>query len=223
MTDGPQHRRHYAPRVVNDGPGDEGALGRLVVLASGSGSTMQALLDACDDPGFGVRVVAVGSDIADAAALGRGERAGAATFVLPMHANREAWDRALTDQVAGFRPDLVVLAGFMRLVGPVFLERFGGRCVNSHPALSPSFPGTHAPRDALAYGVKITGCTLFIVDDGVDTGAICAQRAVDVHDDDTVESLHERIKSAEREMLVSTIAKMLRTGWTITDRKVIFG
>ncbi len=184
---------------------------------------MQALLDACDDPAYGARVVAVGSDLPEAAALERGRRAGAATFVQPMAADRAAWDRELTAQVARFDPDLVVLAGFMRLVGPAFLAAFGGRCVNSHPALSPSFPGTHAPRDALAYGVKITGCTLFIVDAGVDTGAICAQRAVDVLDDDTVETLHERIKVAEREMLVSTIARMVRTGWTTVDRKVTFG
>ncbi len=195
---------------------------RVVVLASGAGSTLQALLDAAADPAFGADVVAVGSDRPGVAALDRAERAGAATFVVrvPDFADRIAWDAALTEQVAAFEPDLVVSAGFLKLVGPAFLARFEGRYVNSHPALSPSFPGIHAPADALAWGVKVTGCTLFVVDAGVDTGPVIDQRVVPVLDDDDVDSLHERIKSAERDMLVDNIGAMVRSGWTVTGRKV---
>ena len=130
------------------------------------------------------------------------------------------------DQLAdlGIEPfDLVVLAGFMKLVGPEFLHRFAGRTLNTHPALSPSFPGMHGPAEALAYGVRVTGCTLFVVDDGIDTGPIVAQAAVPVADDDTVESLHDRIKTAERALLVDAVGRMAREGFTITDRKVRIG
>ena len=127
--------------------------------------------------------------------------------------DRTQWDRALTASVAEHRPDLVVSAGFMKLVGRDFLAAFGGRFVNTHPALSPAFPGMHGPADALAHGVKVTGCTLFFVDEGVDTGPIVAQAAVPVADDDTVESLHERIKVAERAMLVDTVGRMAREGY----------
>lgn len=197
--------------------------GRLVVLVSGAGTNLQALLDACADPAYGAQVVAVGADRKEIEGLNRAERAGVPTFVLRVadYADRDAWDRALADVVAEHEPDLVVLAGFMKLVGRAFLARFGARTVNTHPALSPSFPGMHGPRDALAHGVKITGCTLFIVDDGVDTGPIVAQRAVDVLDDDDEATLHERIKVAERGMLVDVVGRMVRTGWTVTDRKVM--
>ena len=195
---------------------------RLVVLVSGAGTNLQALLDASSDPAFGARVVAVGADRPGTAGARRAEAAGVPTFVLRLadQPDRSAWDAALADAVAAHEPDLVVLAGFMKLTGPVFLRRFPGRVVNTHPALSPSFPGTTGPADALAYGVKVTGCTLFVVDDGVDTGAVIAQRAVEVADDDTVETLHERIKTAERAMLVDTVGRMARGGWTVTDRKV---
>lgn len=198
---------------------------RLVVLVSGSGTNLQALLDACADPAYGARVVAVGADRDDIEGLVRAERAGVPTFVKQVghFTSREHWDRALTDTVAAFEPDLVVLAGFMKLVGAQFLERFDGRVVNTHPALSPSFPGMHGPADALAYGVKVTGCTLFVVDAGVDTGAIVAQRAVRVEDDDTVESLHERIKVAERGMLVDTVGRMAREGFRVEGRRVLLG
>lgn len=198
---------------------------RLVVLVSGSGTNLQALLDACEDPAYGARVAAVGADRDDIEGLARAERAGVPTFVkkVGQFTSREHWDRALADTVAGFEPDLVVLAGFMKLVGPEFLDRFGGRVVNTHPALSPSFPGMRGPADALEYGVKVTGCTLFVVDAGVDTGPIVAQQAVPVEDDDTVETLHERIKVAERAMLVGAVGRMAREGFTITDRKVRFG
>ena len=198
---------------------------RLVVLVSGSGTNLQALLDACADPSYGARVAAVGADREGIEALARAERAGVPPFAKPggQFTRREHWDRALADTVAGFEPDLVVLAGFMKLVGAEFLARFGGRVVNTHPALSPSFPGMRGPAEALAYGVKVTGCTLFVVDDGVDTGPIVAQQAVPVEDDDTAEALHERIKVAERQMLVDTVGRMAREGFTITDRKVRFG
>jgi len=198
---------------------------RLVVLVSGSGTNLQALLDACDDPSYGARVVAVGADRDDIEGLARAERAGVPTFVkqVGQFSSRDHWDRALADTVAGFEPDLVVLAGFMKLVGAEFLERFGGRVVNTHPALSPAFPGMRGPADALEYGVKVTGCTLFVVDAGVDTGPIVAQQAVPVEDDDTVETLHERIKVAERRMLVDAVGRMARDGFTINDRKVRFG
>jgi phosphoribosylglycinamide formyltransferase 1 len=198
---------------------------RLVVLVSGAGSNLQALLDASTDPSYGARVVAVGADRDDIEGLRRAQRAGLPTFVVRLgdHVDRTAWDNALTNSVAEHEPDLVVLAGFMKLVGPAFLERFGGRCVNTHPALSPAFPGMHGPADALAHGVKVTGATLFVVDEGIDTGAIVAQTAVPVEDDDDVESLHERIKVAERRMLTDTVGRMAREGFTVNDRKVRFG
>lgn len=198
---------------------------RLVVLVSGSGTNLQALLDACADPAYGATVVAVGADREDIEGLRRAEKVDVPTFVLRVgdFTERADWDRALTDAVAAYRPDLVVLAGFMKLVGPAFLERFGGRTVNTHPALSPMFPGMHGPRDALAYGVKVTGCTLFLVDAGVDTGPIVAQRWVEVDDDDDETTLHERIKQVERAMLVEAVGRMARGGWTVTDRKVRLG
>ena len=198
---------------------------RLVVLVSGSGTNLQALLDATADPAYGASVVAVGSDRAGIEGLRRAERAGVPTFVVALdeHPDRDSWDRALAARVAEHEPDLVVLAGFMKLVGPLFLDRFGGRTLNTHPALLPSFPGTRGPADALAHGVKVTGATLFVVDEGVDTGAIVAQAAVPVADDDSVASLHERIKVAERAMLVDTVGRMVREGFTVTDRKVRFG
>jgi phosphoribosylglycinamide formyltransferase-1 len=198
---------------------------RLVVLVSGSGTNLQALLDASADPAYGAEVVAVGADRDGIEGLSRAERAGVPTFVLRVKdfEDRAAWDRALTDAVAGHRPDLVVSAGFMKLVGPDFLAEFGGRFVNTHPALSPSFPGMHGAAEAVAYGVKVTGCTLFLVDEGVDTGPIVAQRAVEVADDDTPDTLHERIKVAERAMLVETIGAMAREGFTVRGRHVVVG
>lgn len=197
----------------------------MVVLVSGAGTNLQALLDASQDPAYGVEVVAVGADRDGIEGLARAERAGVPTFVhaLGDHPDRADWDRALTATCRKYEPDLLVLAGFMKLVGPAFLEAFGGRCVNTHPALSPSFPGTRGAADALDYGVKVTGATLFVVDDGVDTGPIVDQVAVRVEDDDDVETLHERIKVAERRMLVDNVGRMAREGFTITDRKVRFG
>jgi len=206
-------------------PAPLGRPARLVVLVSGGGTNLQALLDAAADPAFGAEVVAVGADRPAIEGLARAERAGVPTFVerLGDHATRADWDAALTEAVAAHAPDLVVSAGFMKLLGPVFLDRFAHRVVNTHPALSPSFPGIHGPADALAYGVKITGATLFVVDAGVDTGVIVAQVAVPVEETDDVESLHERIKVAERRMLVDTVGRMAREGWRVEGRRVHLG
>ncbi len=195
---------------------------RLVVLISGSGSNLQSLLDATADPAYGARVVAVGSDRDGVAGLDRAARAGVPSFVDPVKAypTREEWDAALTAHVAEYKPDLVISAGFLKLVGPAFLAAFGDRYVNTHNALLPAFPGIHGPRDALHYGVKIAGATLFFVDAGVDTGPIIAQTSVPVLDDDTEETLTERIKEAERAQLVEQVGRLVRDGWTISGRKV---
>ena len=198
---------------------------RVLVLVSGSGTNLQALLDAAVDPAYGVQVVAVGADRPGIEGLARAERSGVETFVhrVADFPDREAWDAALAASCAAYAPDLVVLAGFMKLVGPAFLSAFEGRCVNTHPALSPSFPGMRGPADALEYGVKVTGATLFVVDPGVDTGAIVAQTAVPVEDGDDVETLHERIKTAERAMLVDAVGRMAREGFAVVGRKVRIG
>ena len=195
---------------------------RLVVLVSGSGSNLQALLDAAADPAYGAKVVAVGADRDGIAGLDRAAAAGVPTFVdaVKAYPTRDDWDAALTAHVAEHQPDLVISAGFLKLVGRDFLAAFGDRYVNTHNALLPSFPGIHGPRDALAYGVKIAGATLFFVDAGVDTGPIIAQVSVPVLDDDTEETLTERIKDAERRQLVEYVGRLVREGWTITDRKV---
>ncbi len=183
---------------------------RVVVLLSGSGSLCAALLAATDDPAYPATVVAVGSD-RDAAGLGHARRRGLPTFVRPLgtHPDRAAWDRALAAAIAEHRPDLVVSAGFMKIVGPAVLDAFGGRLVNTHPALLPSFPGAHAVRDALAAGARVTGATVHLVDAGVDTGPVLAQREVPVLPDDDEDRLHERIKTAERQLLVETVARLV--------------
>lgn len=195
------------------------------MLVSGAGTNLQAILDASQDPAYGATVVAVGADRGGIEGLTRAERAGVPTFVLRLHDfdERAAWDQALSEQVASYAPDLVVLAGFMKLVGPDFLGEHAGRVLNTHPALCPAFPGTNGPGDALAYGVKITGATLFVVDAGVDTGPIVAQVAVPVEDGDDVAALHERIKVAERRMLVETVGRLAREGFRVNDRKVSIG
>jgi phosphoribosylglycinamide formyltransferase 1 len=198
---------------------------RVVVLVSGSGTNLQALLDASEDSAYAAAVVAVGADRDGIEALARAERAGVPTFVhrVKDFESREAWDEALTRSVVGFEPDLVVSAGFMKLVGAPFLASYAGRFLNTHPALSPAFPGMNGPADALAYGVKVTGCTLFVVDGGVDSGPIVAQSAVPVIGDDTAETLHERIKVEERRMLVEAVGRIAREGFTVDGRVVRFG
>jgi phosphoribosylglycinamide formyltransferase-1 len=198
---------------------------RLVVLVSGAGTNLQALLDACADPGYGAQVVAVGADRAGVPALDRAARAGVPTVVhrVADYPDRADWDRALTASCAEAQPDLIVLAGFMKLVGKDFLAAFGGRVINTHPALLPAFPGMHGVRDALEHGVKLTGCTVFLVDAGTDTGPVLAQAAVPVLDDDDEATLHERVKVTERGLLVETVGRMVRDGWTVTGRKARIG
>lgn len=193
---------------------------RVVVLVSGSGTLLQAVLDATELP---VRVVAVGADRSGITGLERAELAGVPSFVVRLkdHADRAEWDRALTKAVAAHEPDLVVSAGFMKILGPEFLDTFGGRVLNTHPALLPAFPGAHAVADAIAYGVRVTGCTVHLVDAGVDTGPIVAQEAVSVVPGEDVDALHERIKVVERRLLVDVIALLTRQGYTVHGRKVI--
>ncbi|KNE79673.1 MULTISPECIES: phosphoribosylglycinamide formyltransferase [Streptomyces] len=220
MSSPPLRARPWTPA------GDRPA--RLVVLVSGSGTNLQALLDAvaaAPDGSYGAEIVAVGADRDGIAGLGRAERAGLPTFVCRLgdHPDRAAWDRALTEATARFAPDLVVSAGFMKIVGKEFLARFGGRFINTHPALLPSFPGAHAVRDALAYGVGVTGCTVHFVDDGVDTGPVIAQGVVEVRDEDHEDggaALHERIKEVERRLLVDVVGRLARNGYRIEGRKV---
>jgi phosphoribosylglycinamide formyltransferase-1 len=199
---------------------------RLVVLVSGAGTNLQALIDACRDPGYGATIVAVGADRDGIKALDRAEASGIPTFTrkLTDFPTRDSWDQALATATQQHDPGLVVCAGFMKLLGKSFLEAFGGRCINTHPALLPSFPGMHGVRDALEYGVKITGCTVFIVDEGVDDGPIIAQAAVQVAPADDEQALHERIKVAERALLVDTVGRMAREGWSVErSRKVRIG
>jgi formyltetrahydrofolate-dependent phosphoribosylglycinamide formyltransferase len=185
---------------------------RVVVLLSGAGSLSSALIEATDDPAYPATVVAVGSD-RDAAGLEFARRRGLPTFVCAVrdHPDRTTWDQALADAVAEHRPDLVVSAGFMKIVGPAVLGAFGGRLINTHPALLPAFPGARAVRDALAAGAPVTGATVHLVDAGVDTGPVLAQREVPVLPDDDEATLHERIKTVERELLVETVARLVTT------------
>jgi phosphoribosylglycinamide formyltransferase-1 len=193
---------------------------RVGVLASGGGTNLQALLDGVH--GEEALVVAVASDRPDAHALRRARDAGVDTGVFPLadHPDRPARDAAIADWLAERDVELVVLAGYMALLTSPLLQRFAGRVVNIHPSLLPAFPGIHGPRDALTYGVKLAGATLFFVDAGVDTGPIIAQVAVPVLDGDTADTLTERIKEAERRQLVEHVGRLVREGWTITGRKV---
>lgn len=182
---------------------------RLVVLVSGSGTNLQAMIDALHQGDVEVDIAAVGADL-ECAGLDRARAAGIDTFVVPLseYPDREQWNRALQRRVASYHPDRVVFAGFMRIVDAEFVSVFPGRIINTHPSLLPSFPGAHAVRDALAYGVKVTGATVHEVVADVDAGPILAQVAVPVAEDDTESVLHERIKSAERTLLVNALAKL---------------
>jgi phosphoribosylglycinamide formyltransferase-1 len=198
---------------------------RVVVLVSGTGTLLQALVDAAAGPDAAHRVAGVVSDRADAGGLERARAARIPTAVVAPadFPDRAAWDGGIARAVAVFKPELVVLAGFMRILGAPYLGEFGARTINTHPALLPSFPGAHAVRDALAHGVKVTGASVILVDAGTDTGPIVAQRAVDVLDDDDEASLHERIKVVERQLLVDVVGRMAQRGWQVTDRKVRLG
>jgi phosphoribosylglycinamide formyltransferase-1 len=182
---------------------------RLVVLVSGSGTNLAALLTAAADPSYGAEVVAVGADRSEIEGLKRAERVGIPTFVRRVadYPSREEWDVALTEAVAEREPDLVVSAGFMKILGPAFLAAHP-HTINTHPSLLPAFPGAHAVRDALEAGAKVTGATVHYVDAGVDTGPVIAQVEVRVEDGDDEASLHQRIKVAERQMLVTTVERM---------------
>ncbi|AOS65693.1 phosphoribosylglycinamide formyltransferase [Actinoalloteichus hymeniacidonis] len=195
---------------------------RVVTLLSGAGTLAQALLDAAVATDFPAQVVAVGSDRPGAEGLARAEGAGLPTFAVRLadHPDRASWNRALAEEVAAFEPDLVVSAGFMKILGPDFLARFEGRVLNTHPALLPAFPGAHAVREALDYGVRVTGSTVHLVDGGVDTGPILEQEAVVVLPSDTEQTLHERIKTVERRLLVDVVARLAREGCTVIGRKV---
>jgi len=196
---------------------------RLVVLASGTGSLLQALLEAAVGD-YPARVVAVGVD-RDCRAAEIAAAAGVPVFDVRLraHPDRAAWDGALAAAAADYAPDLVVSAGFMKILGPDFLSRFPGRIINTHPALLPAFPGAHAVPDALAYGATVTGTTVHVVDDGVDTGPILAQCAVPVFDGDDVDALHERIKTEERRLLVDVLAAVVTRGVSWDGRRARFG
>ncbi|WP_144208737.1 phosphoribosylglycinamide formyltransferase [Mycobacterium tilburgii] len=199
------------------------ALARLVVLASGTGSLLSSLLAAAVDD-FPARVVAVGVD-RDCQAAEIAAAAAVPTFTARLgdHPSREAWDAAITEATAAHAPDLIVSAGFMKILGPQFLSRYFGRTLNTHPALLPAFAGAHAVPNALAYGVKVTGCTVHLVDAGMDTGPILAQEPIMVLDGDSEETLHERIKVVERRLLVDVVAAIATRGVTVVERTATIG
>ncbi len=194
---------------------------RVVVLVSGEGTNLQALLDATADPAYGVEVVAVGADREGTTGAKRAEAAGVPTFVVRLEdaPDRAEFNRLTEAAIAAYEPDLVVLAGYMKILAAHVVERFP--MVNTHPALLPAFPGAHAVRDALEHGARVTGVTVHFADPEVDSGPIIAQRAVEVLPDDDVASLRERIKSVERGLLVDTVGRMLRDGYRIEGRKVL--
>ncbi|AEE45252.1 phosphoribosylglycinamide formyltransferase [Cellulomonas fimi] len=212
------------PGPADDRPATR-ASGRIVVLVSGTGSNLAALLAAHDDPAFGGRVVGVVSDRPGIRALDIARDAGVPTAVVSLKdfPDRAAWDVAMAEAMAVFSPDLVVHAGFMKILGAPSLQRFGGRMVNTHPALLPSFPGAHGVRDALAYGVKVTGCSVIVIDAGVDSGPILAQEAVPVLPGDDEATLHERIKVVERRLLVDCVGRIVREGLHVEGRTAVIG
>lgn len=195
---------------------------RVVVLVSGGGSNLAALIAAQQEPGYGARIVGVVTDTPQAGAISLAGAANIACVVVNPKdfETRDMWNKALAEAVGVFSPQLVVSAGFMRILGAGFLNKFGGKTINTHPALLPSFPGAHGVRDALAYGVKVTGCTLHVVDEGTDTGPIIAQAAVEVLESDDQDALHERIKVVERALIVDWVDKLCRHGFTVSGRQV---
>ncbi|MBF4547850.1 phosphoribosylglycinamide formyltransferase [Corynebacterium afermentans subsp. lipophilum] len=185
----------------------------MAVLASGTGTLLKAIIDNQENR-YRVDIV-VADQICPA--LQRAKNAGIRTAVVPMETNRNTWNDKMVAAVASVEPDLVVSAGFMRLLGPAFVQEFEGRTINAHPSLLPSFPGAHAVRDALEHGVKVTGCTVHYVDAGLDSGEIIAQRAVEVQPGDTEWELHERIKKVEREQIVHLLRNL-----EIANGKAVF-
>jgi phosphoribosylglycinamide formyltransferase-1 len=206
-------------------PVESSSAKRLVVLASGGGSNLAALLAAHDDAAYGARVVGLVTDRPDAGALDLARDAGVASAVVAMKdfEDRVAWNDGVLEAVSVFQPDYLVLAGFMRILAPSVVRKFEGRMMNTHPALLPSFPGAHPVRDTLAHGVKVTGSTVHLVDDGVDTGPIIAQTVVPVLDNDDEPTLTERIKVAERALLVETVGRIAREGLYVAGRKASIG
>lgn len=196
---------------------------RVVVLASGTGSLLRSLLDATAGE-YPASIVAVGVD-RDCPAVDIASAASVPSYTVRLRdfPDREAWDVAITEATAAHEPDLIVSAGFMKILGPHFLSRFMGHIINTHPALLPAFPGAHAVADALAYGVKVTGCSVHLVDAGTDTGPVLAQEAVPVLDDDDEATLHERIKVVERRLLAEVLAAVAVRGVTWTGRKATLG
>lgn len=189
-----------------------GVSARLVILASGEGTTLQAILDACRDPAYGAAVIAVVTDRPGTGAELRAQRSGLRAQVVSLEdfPDRAAWDEKITQVVRRYEPDYVVCAGFMKILGMTFLAEFGGRTLNTHPALLPLFPGAHGVRDALAAGATQTGATVHWVDAGVDTGPIIAQVVVPIAADDDENTLHERIKAAEAPLYVETIRRIVQ-------------
>ncbi len=194
----------------------------VVVLASGSGTVFEALADELARTDGEVVVTRLVCDQPTAGVLDRARERGVDVEVVPLvePSRRADWNHEVGDAIERGRPDLVVSAGFMRLLSADVLDRFEDRVINTHPALLPAFPGAHAVRDALAYGVQVTGCTVHVVDSGVDTGPVIAQEAVPVLPDDDESSLHERIKQVERRLLPAVTLQLLRHGWTIEGRRV---
>jgi len=191
---------------------------RVVVLASGSGSLFQALIDSQAD--LGVEIIALVVD-KDVPAVQRAQSASISVIEVPMLRDRDQWDQVIESVLSDLGADLVISAGFMRVLGANVVTAFSGRLINTHPALLPEFPGAHAVRDALAAGVTKTGTTVHFVDSGVDTGPIISQREVEILPDDTEESLHERIKVVERELLVETVRKIVTRKISLIDGKVV--
>ncbi len=178
----------------------------VVVLISGSGSNLRALLQACDNPLFPAKILAVGSDSA-ASGLEHAEQFGVPSFVVEpsAFASKDAWAQRILDHIEFVKPDLVVLAGFMKILPAGFVSKLSPNLINLHPSLLPDFPGAHAVRDALAAGATKTGSTIHIVDQGVDTGPVLSQRELEIMPGEDQHSLHERIKTVERSHLVSVV------------------
>ena len=196
----------------------------MVVLASGTGSLLRSLLDATTVADYPACIVAVGVD-RDCPAVDIASAASVPSYTVRLrdYPDRDAWDGAITEATAAHEPDLIVAAGFMKILGREFLSRFMGRIINTHPALLPAFPGAHAVPEALDYGVKVTGCSVHLVDAGTDTGPLLAQEPVEVLDDDDEATLHERIKVVERRLLVEVLAAVAVHGVTWTGRKATIG
>ncbi|ACI19654.1 phosphoribosylglycinamide formyltransferase [Dictyoglomus thermophilum] len=197
---------------------------RLGVLVSGRGSNLQALIDASKDKDYPAEVVVVISNNPSAYAIERAKRENIPVFVVERenYKNKKEYEEKIKEILQSFRVDLVVLAGYMKIVGKTLLEAFPNRIINIHPSLLPSFPGLEAQKQAWEYGVKISGCTVHFVDEGIDSGPIIGQRAVPVYDDDTPETLAERILQEEHKLIVESVKKVLTEEYEIIGRRVVF-